>query len=213
MIKRNLFLVLIFCVGIYSAQAKTKKFGTWIELEFSKEFLKKFEVSFIPEFRFQDDFTVDEYMFDGKLSYEPVDFLSLAATYRINTDVKNNGNETLSRFAFDATATKEWGRLEASLRARYTNYFELDDTDPDKKYFRPRAKLEYDIPDNKIRPYLSYELFRNTTDKEFDKSRLDLGATRKIGDLHRIGLYYRLQDYFNDKSSIHILGINYRLKF
>ena len=70
-----------------------------------------------------------------------------------------------------------------------------------------------DIPDNKIKPYLSYELFRNTTDKEFDKSRLDLGATRKIGDLHRIGLYYRLQDYFNDKSSIHILGINYRLKF
>lgn len=211
--KNRFILILIFCLGFFSVEGKTKKFGTWVELEFSKELLKKFEVSLISEFRFQDNLTVDEYMFDGKLSYEPVKFLNFAAIYRVNTDVKNSGNVTLGRFAFDANAKKEFGRFDASVRARYTNYFELDEGDPDKKYFRPRVKLEYDIQGNKILPYISYELFRNTTDKEFDKSRFDIGGTRKVGKIGRIGLYYRLQNYFNDKSSIHILGINYRLKF
>ena len=210
---KGLVLLLALSLIALSSYSKTKKFGTWVELEFSKEFLNKFEVSFIPEIRFQDDFTVDEYMFDGKLSYSPLDFLDLAAIYRINTNVKKNENETLGRFAFDATIQKEFGRFEASLRGRYTNYLELEEDDSDKKYFRPRLKLEYDIKGNKIRPFVSYELFRNLTDKEFDKSRFDIGATRKIGELQRVGVYYRLQDYSSNRNSVHIIGVEYRLKF
>ena len=56
-------------------QAKTEKFGTWIELTFTKKFLKDFEFSIIPEIRLQDDFTVDEYIFEGKLGYDPFKFL------------------------------------------------------------------------------------------------------------------------------------------
>lgn len=211
-LRRLILFLVFFFIGI-SSFSKTKKYGTWIEFEFSKEFLDKFELSFIPEIRFQDDFTVDEYMFDGKLTYSPIKFLDLAAIYRVKTNIKNKGNETLGRFAFDATLEKELGRFQVSLRGRFTNYLELEEDDSDKKYFRPRLKLEYDIKGNKIRPFVSYELFRNLNDKEFDKSRITIGATRKIGDLHRVGMYYRLQDYFSDKNSIHILGLEYRLKF
>jgi hypothetical protein len=211
--KTVLFLVIGFGLGIFAGQAKTKKFGTWVELEISKEFLKKFEFAFIPEIRFQDDFTVDEYLFDSQLSFKPAKFISLAATYRLNTNVKKNDNETTSRFAFDATGKKEWGRFETAFRIRATNYIELDEQEDPGVYFRPRLKVEYDIKGNKIRPFASYEIFRNTTEKEFDKSRFDIGATRKFGKISRVGIYYRSQDYFSDRNSIHILGIDYRIKF
>ncbi|MDX1284658.1 MAG: DUF2490 domain-containing protein [Draconibacterium sp.] len=210
--KRGL-IIIIFLLTCVATQAKTKKFGTWIEFEFSKELFKKFELSFIPEVRLQDDFTVDEYLFDSKLSYEPMKYLTLATTYRINTNVRNKGNETTKRFVFDATGKKGFGRFDASLRARLTNYTDLEDGEEKANHFRPRLKLTYDIKGNKIRPFASYELFHNLSDKELTKTRFDLGFTRKIGELHRIGLYYRLHNYTSDKNSINILGIDYRLKF
>ena len=210
--KRIITIILLLLISFSSAYAKTKEFGTWMEFEFSKKFFKKFEISLIPEIRLQDDFTIDEYLIDGKLSFEPVKFLNLAATYRINTNVKNKGNEISKRFVLDATGSQEFGRFEASLRTRYTNYTEVEEGDSESNYFRPRLKLKYDIKGNKIRPFVSYELFRNTTEKEMRKGRFDVGFTRKLGNLHRIGIYYRLQDYFDDSNSIHILGIDYRFK-
>lgn len=209
--RRFVLVALMVCLALFSAKAKTKEFGTWIEFEVSKSFLKDFEFSIIPEIRLQDDFSVDEYMFDGVLSYEPLKFLKFSAAYRINTNVKKKQDETVHRLAFDVQAKKELGRLEASLRTRFTNYTDQVDDDPGN-FFRPRLKLEYDIKGNKIRPFTSYELFRNTTAKEFQKARFDIGFTRKIAKSHRVGLYYRLQDYFSDRNSIHILGIEYRLK-
>ncbi len=210
---KRFFLLVVFSAFILNVHAKTKNFGTWIELDFSEKFMKKFELSFSPEIRLQDNFTVDEYMFDGKFSYKPVKFFEIAAIYRVNIDVKESGNETLGRFAFDATFKKDFGRIESSLRTRYTNYFELDNDDPDKKYLRPRFKFEYDVKGNKIKPFVSYELFRNLADKEFDKSRFDVGASRKVGKNSKVGVYYRLQNYFSDKNSIHILGLEYGIKF
>ena len=53
----------------------------------------------------------------------------------------------------------------------------------------------------------------NLKESNLYKQRFDIGVQRKIGDYHRVGLYYRLQDYFNDKTSVNILGIDYRFKF
>jgi hypothetical protein len=209
--KQFLLLMLFCCIVIMPLNAKTNRFGTWIELEFSKEFLEDFELSFVPEIRLQDDFTVDEYMFDGVLSYNPWKFLKLSAAYRINTNVKKKEDETTHRLSFDLQGYKEIGRFEASFRTRFTNYTDQLDDVPGN-YFRPRIKLEYDIKGNKIRPFASYELFRNLTEKKFQKERLNVGITRKLGDMHRIGLYYRLQNYFSNRNSIHILGLEYRLK-
>ncbi len=201
----------LIIAGNSNVGAKTEKFGTWIELEFRKDFMKQFSFSVVPEFRFQDQFNLDEYMIQGKLEYEPFSFLSLAGTYRLGTEIKKNDNLNYNRIAFDLQASHEIDRFEASFRARYTNTSDFQE-DEQGKYIRPRFKLEYNIKGNKITPFASYELFHNLNDKELKKSRIDLGFTRKIGDLHRIGLYYRFNNYFTDKNSIHIAGIEYRLK-
>lgn len=210
--KRISLIIILFFVGTYAGFAKTEKFGTWIELEFRKDFLKDFSFSLVPELRFQDQFQLDEYMVQGKLSYDVFSFLSFAGTYRVGAEVKNKGNVSYSRFALDAQASKNLNRLELSLRGRYTNFSELD-SENSSKYIRPRIKLEYRTKGKRIRPFTSYELFHNLTKDELHKSRFDVGFTRRFGDLHRVGLYYRLNDYFTDKPSIHILGIDYRIRF
>ena len=192
--------------------AQTENFNTWIELEFAKEFKDKLELSITPEIRVEDQFKVDEYMVQGKITYEAFPFLDLAAAYRINNEVKNKGDEIYHRWAFDAQLKRDIGRFEGSVRGRLTNYTDSSEEDPGTT-IRPRAKLEYDIRDNKIQPFISYELFRNLTEAEWNKSRFDAGFTRDIGDLHRIGVYYRLHNYFRDKASVHILGLEYRLRF
>lgn len=210
--KKILFLIFLLLTGNIFVKAQTENFNTWLEFEFEKEFLDKLEFSITPEFRLEDQFKLDEYMIQGKLTYEPFSFLDLAAAYRINTEVKNKGNETYYRWAFDTQLIRDFGRFEGSARGRLTNYTDSSEEDPGT-YFRPRAKLEYDIKNNKIQPFISYELFRNMTDAEWHKTRFDAGFSRNIAELHRIELYYRLHNYFDDKASVHILGIGYRLKF
>lgn len=209
--RRTLFLLLCLVFAVVSVNAKTDKFGTWFEVELTKKFLKKFEISFIPDIRLQDDFTVDKYQFDGKLSYEPFKFLSFAAAYRIKTNIKNKGNETTHRLVFDAAGKTNVGRFTPSFRARYTTYKNVDNEKVN--FIRPRVKVGYDIKGNKLAPYTSYELFQDLQNKRLSKGRFDIGFTRKMGEVHRIGLYYRLQHYFiENRSSINIIGIEYRLK-
>ncbi|MFW6277429.1 MAG: DUF2490 domain-containing protein [Prolixibacteraceae bacterium] len=211
---KKVFALVVFAalLGNLKLSAQTENFRTWIELEFRKEFLDKFSFSLTPEIRLEDQFKADEFLFQGKLKYELLPFLDLAAAYRINTEVKKKGNENYYRWAFDAQVKQNIDRFEAKVRGRLTNFSDSSEEDPGT-YFRPRAKLEYDIKNNKIRPHVSYEFFRNLTEAEWHKTRIDAGFTRNLSDIHRIELYYRLHNYFSDKTSVHILGIGYRLKF
>jgi hypothetical protein len=210
--KGQIILILILLTNSFQSIAKTERFGTWLEFEVRKDFLNNFAFSLTPEFRFQDQFNLDEYMIQGKLSYQPLKFLSLAGSYRLGTEIKSKGNVNYSRIAFDVQASQSFNRFEAALRARYTSNSESQE-DEAGKYFRPRISLDYNIKGNKITPFASYELFHNLNAGEAQKSRMDIGFSRSIGKLHRIELYYRLNDYFTDKQSIHILGFGYRLRF
>lgn len=211
--RRFLLFVIILFISFSVVQAKTEKFGTWIELTFTKKFLKDFEFSIIPEFRLQDDFTLDEYIFEGKLGYGPYKFLDLAVSYRYNTNVKNNGNEVSQYMVFDVTGKTEYKRFDGSLRARFTNDSDGGEIQWESFFFRPRVKIGYNIKNWKTDPYISGEFFYDLKNAEFYKGRFDIGVSRKLGKYHEVGMYYRLQDFYSNKNSINILGINYGFKF
>lgn len=204
---------MLWAAIVSAAAAKTDKFGTWIELELTKKFLKDFEFSFIPEFRLEDNFSLDEYILEGKLGYEPFKFLDFGLSYRMYNNIKDKGNEISHKFVFDASVEQDFGRFEASLRSRFSNDTDSGEIPWDTYYFRPRLKVKYNIRKTKLEPYISYELFRNLKLKNTYKARFDIGASHDIGDYHEVGLYYRLQDYFDLRNSMHILGINYQFKF
>lgn len=208
---KRIIVFALALVSVFSVSAKTEKFGTWIELEFTKEFLKKFEFSIIPDFRLQDDFTLDKYQFDAKLAYEPFQFFEVAAAYRIKTNVKSKENEVTHRLVLDATAKTDVGKFTPSFRTRFVTY---NDVDGERvNVIRPRVKVAYDIKGNKFTPYTRYEMYYDLVNNKLYRGRFDIGFTRKMGKLHRIGIYYRLQHFTeDDQNSFSIIGIDYRLK-
>lgn len=211
--KKFAIVVFIFILSAPAAIAKTEEFGTWIELTFSKKFLKKFEFSIIPELRLQDDFTLDEYIFEGKLEYKPYKFLNIAASYRYGINVKNSGNETMQHGVFDITGKTKLSRFDASLRARFTNDADSEEIQWETFYLRPRIKIGYNIKNWKTDPYFSYEFYYDFKNNIIFKGRYDIGVSRKIGKYHEVGVYYRFQDFYYDKKSINIIGLNYAFGF
>lgn len=159
----------------------------------------------------QDQFKPDEYLLQAKLTANPFSFLSPAGVYRIGKEIKNKGNEKYHRYAFNATFSQNFGRFEGSLRGRFINHSDSSEENPGT-YIRPGTKLEYEIKGKKFKPFVSYELFHNTTKNVLHKGRFDFGFSRNLKGPHLIGLYYRLQNYFTGKPSIPIWRGKYRLK-
>jgi len=61
-------LVLVALAALFSnlkLSAQTENFNTWIELEFKKEFLQDLSFSLSPEIRLEDQFKVEEYLFQA----------------------------------------------------------------------------------------------------------------------------------------------------
>jgi len=188
---------------------------TWIDAEFSGKIIKRLELSFVPEARFENPFELKEYFVSTGLEYKLHDYLSLGGSYRIGEKIKNNGSsETVSRFAFDAKTQYEWKNLEAQFRARYANTDDFGDEESSAiQYFRYRLKLDYSLKKFGLSPYLSYEIFRDLEEKEFTKARYDAGVVYSISKSHKIGIYYRRSDYIDSEKFINILGVSYRYKF
>lgn len=198
----------------------------WVEVELSKKIVRNLKVEFNPELRFFNDFKIDTYILEGGLSYKLHDYLTVAGFYRYeNTnDYKPKRDvyvwEPSNRFAFDAKTGFDIQRFELSFRLRYTNGAEIDNPDEDRySFLRYRTKIEYDIRGSKIIPYVSAEAFHELKLNYFDKMRYTGGLAFPLNKDNEIGLFYRLQDYYeyddlldDKKKSIYIIGIGYSLK-
>lgn len=227
--KNKLILLFLgFCLaGTVSVSAQDDP-STWIELEFSKEIIKNLKVEINPELRFYGGFELDSYIFEGGLSYKLHKYLTLAGFYRYENEYKYKnstgaykGQEEANRIAFDAKSGFELSRFDFSFRIRYTYGGDYDQTTNDNaSFFRYRAKVAYDIKGSKFVPYASVELLHDLIYKEINRTRYTTGLTYPINKHHEVGLFYRLQDYYEtkdkpgeQKESMNIIGIGYSLSF
>jgi len=225
---RSKILLLIVSVMLaYSGFAQNGP-STWIELEVSKKITKNLKLELNPELRLLGDFQVDSYIFESGLSYKLHKYFSIAGYYRYENEYdykKSTGEyksqQSLNRLALDAKTGFEIKRFDLQFRLRYTRGLDHAETTADKtSYFRYRAKLDYDIKGSKIIPNISVEAFHDLIIKDLDKIRYTAGLAYPINKNNEIGLFYRLQDYFepsdymgDKKESTHIIGLGYSLKF
>lgn len=223
--KLLIFILPLLCVLSTTAQEGP---STWFELEFSKEIVKNLKVEFNPELRLLGGFKMDSYILEGGLSYKLHKYLSVASSYRFENayDYKKStgeyqGQKSVNRIALDAKTDFELKRFNIQFRLRYTNGFDFDATFDNKdSFFRYRAKMDYNIKGNKLMPFVTVEAFHDLVLNGFDKIRYTGGFAYPINKNNELGIFYRLQDYFepNDyigdkKESIHIIGVGYSLKF
>lgn len=219
MLKNKLLLSISLALSAFSAFSQSVP-ATWLELEFSKKIVKNLKVEFNPELRLASGFEMDSYILEGGLSYKLHKYLTVAGYYRFENEYNYREKrkiyewESSNRLALDAKSGFSFDRLNVQLRLRYTNGADLDQTNSEKaSFFRYRTKVEYDIKGSKIIPYLAAEVFHDLVETEINKIRYTSGLTYPIDKKNEIGMFYRLQDYTDAKTSLNILGIGYSLKF
>jgi len=207
--RKLLYTAIVMVVASFAAKAQQ----TWFELEASKDLGEKFQIFIAPEFRYNEGFKLDEYFVEPGVEYKFSDYFSLLGSYRIGNNQNKKGEDRwFGRFAIDAKTGYGWKNLEAKLRLRYTN---ADDFTVDEKtnYFRTKLELEYSIKKLDLKPYFDYEFYRDLDAGEFTKARWEAGLQYKISKHHRVGAYFRLNDYLHsDKETIKIIGLSYKFK-
>ncbi|WP_319481364.1 DUF2490 domain-containing protein [uncultured Draconibacterium sp.] len=215
--KTRLILTIVFVISILAtqrtfAQETENEFQTRTKLDMSFKPVKKVKFTITPELRFEDDFSLDKYLLEGILEYKASKLFTLGASYGLVGNVRDEKDtEYFSRYAFSATAQKEFGRFESSLRLMYSNY--ADDDVDDKNFLRYRAKVKYDIPDCKITPFVAVQLFQDLDNGGLHKTRYSVGADYKLFKKNYIGIDYKFDYYNTEYLNKHIISLGYKIKF
>lgn len=205
--KKKIYLLALFVFLLVSAQAQR----TWFEFEVSKKLTEKLEFSLAPEVRFKEQFELNEYFLEPGLEYKFNKYFSLGAKYRFGNNLKKNGDsDWFGRYAFDAKTGYDWKHLGTQLRLRYTNSDDFEDAE--ENYLRLKLKLDYAIKKLDLTPYAAYEIYRDVDNNEFSKAHWEGGLKYKINKHHKVGAYFRLNDYLNDDETVKIIGFTYAVK-
>lgn len=211
--KTVVLFVLLAIAAEATAQEVENEMQYRTELGLSYSPFKKIKFSFNPEIRFDNAFSADKYVFEGGVEYKPVKLLELEANYRYLVNPRETKEtEYFNRYAFSATAKKEFGRLETALRLRYSN--DADDEITDEKFFRYKFSTEYNIPKSKLTPSLAVEAFQSLGDESgLYKMRYSAGLDYKLFKKNYIGIGYKFDYYNTELLNRHIVSLGYKIKF
>ena len=208
----RLVLSLLFFLALLAGRSQdvVNEFQERFYFDLGIKPIKQLQLEFIPEVRFEDDFSVDEYLLETELTYKPFRFLHLGGNYRFIINIRNNKEtEYLNRYAIFTRFQKDIRRMTPSIRIMYTNY---TDDDLDGKYMRYKAMLKYNIPKCKLTPYLSAELFQHLEDNMIYKLRYKLKLAYEIFKNNFLEVSYRLDNYVHADRNRHIISLGYELK-
>ncbi|MEP2026807.1 DUF2490 domain-containing protein [Reichenbachiella sp.] len=193
------------------AQSISNESASWYSFTVQKKLGAGWYLFINPEIRLKE-WEVDKYLLETGIKYKINKYLSTTATYRFTADQKSDHLEYSHRLALDLKGQTKIGDFEPEIRLRYTGIADFEE-DPDTKYLRYKALLAYDIPKNKLTPYLAAEAFQGLTNDDFTKMRYSIGADYKLKKGNSIGLSYKLDYYLEEYKNKHIIGLKYKLKF
>ena len=167
------------------------------------------------------------------------EFVTDAGEYDYNID--NAYWAARNRTYFTLTGEFKLGRFEISLRERlqytHTGSVTIEETkhrweysDEEEGYvcnketeneykeaknnlsLRSRLSVKYDIPNCKVNPFVSAELYTRLDKwQAFDKARYRAGASYKINKNNSISLYYLYQDVSGNDPDGHAIGFEYSI--
>ncbi len=205
-------LILLLLVSTLKAQEVDNELQTRTEVELSFKPIKKLKVTFMPQLRFDENFSLDKYLLETGAEYDLFKFLEVGATYRFIVNPRDTKDtEYLNRYGLSVTTKTELGRFEPSFRLSFTNYAE-DDVD-DKTFLRYKAGVKYDIPNCKLTPFVALEAFQELDEGDLYKMRYAAGIDYKLFKNNYLGLDYKLDYYQKEYTNMHIISLGYKIKF
>jgi Protein of unknown function (DUF2490). len=193
-------------------------------LSCQKKIVKNLEISFEEDFRLRDNFsTADRFSTTLDLNYKVCPYLKLGGAYNlINFNHEKKGWEVRHRYYFYATGMYKYNNFKFSLRERFQSTYRVGVNKTAKRanpklYLRSRAEIEYDIPNCKFEPFISFEIFNILNDpieNGINELRYIAGCSYKINKRNAISLSYRYSNEIDDEdSSKNMVCLGYSLKF
>lgn len=213
-------IVLIFPKFVYS---QSDDFGIWYGINAGFPLAKKLDINVSTVIRtFNDASKIEQGYLEGEVSYKFSKYLSTAGSYRIIYNLEDDSKFHIRHKWFaDIKGSFPLENFLFSVRTRFhiqtKTYIENEkDRIPDY-HGRIKLKAIYKIPKFPVNPYLSVESFSAmfvSSERLIDKNRFTIGFEYKITKIHSIEAEYIFQrDYLPHLSDIHIISINYNLKF
>jgi len=220
-IRYNHYLILLICLLVLgpvelSAQSEddtdvANELQWRTQFDLSYKMAKNLKLELIPELRFDENFIIDRYQIETQISFRPIKYVWLGASYRfIGNNRENKPTEYLNRYSLNATLKKDFKRWSPSFRLKYTDFTEEVQQG---NFLRYKAKLGYDFKNFKLSPHIAAEAFQELSNNEFYKMRYSLGAKYKVLKNNYLQLEYKLDYYLADLRNKHIVALSYKLKF
>jgi Protein of unknown function (DUF2490) len=213
-------IVLIFPKFVYS---QSDDFGIWYGINAGFPLAKKLDINVSTVIRtFNNASKINQGYLEGGVSYKFNKYLSVAGSYRFIDNRENNSEFHIRHKWFaDVKGSFPLENFLFSARFRFqiqTKTFIENEKDRIPDYHgRIKLKALYKIPEFPVNPYLSVESFSPmfvSSERLIDKNRFTIGFEYKITKIHSIEAEYIFQrDFLPHLSDIHIISINYNLKF
>lgn len=222
MIRGKLLIILLLLVpaAVFSQE---KDLGVWLSLNAEYNITKKLELDGSVEMRtFNRASEIEQAFIQAGLTYKLTKVLSFSGTYRLANSIEKDTDYHLRHKWFaDAKVKFEPGRF--TLRGRLRFQEERRTYHKSDTYILPRHQVRlkfitlYRTRSFPIDPYLEFETFMPVfSDKEriIGKNRFTAGIEYKFNKTHAIEAEYMYErDFLPKIADIHIIGLNYNLKF
>lgn len=204
-------IVLLLLLPALAAQEVQNEFESRASFSLGYIINDEFRLKIIPEVRFDDNTTLDKYIFEGEAIYKPIKLISLSTKYRLIGIIQDDADtKHYNRYAVSATIKEDFKRFEAAFRIRYSNY--SDDEITNKEFLRYKTALEYDISRTSITPYIGAELFHQLTSNKMFKMRYSAGVDYKLFKNNYLSLTYKYDYYLLVYRNKHIVDLSYSIK-
>lgn len=224
MIQRILYILFFFLtLNSYSQDVKVVrdfKLRTGINVE--KEFDNNLGLFAGGALEYQKDVsTLGKYYIEGGLSYKPWKFLKSEVDFRHSYNRKyfSDDFKPANRIGIHLEGRKRFDRTKLYYRLRYQNidddlaFYETEE--PGKNVIKNRLKLKYSIPNFKISPFISTEIY-SVLDQSLEFTRLKtiIGGQYSINNWAELNLYYKIERELNvaEPYLLSTLGVNFTFK-
>ena len=238
-------LMILLPIGV---QAQSEEFGTWTSISLDKKLSKKLTLGTELELRTGNNLkNIDRWSIGLGVDYRLAKWLKASAGYTYLYDYhpeaysyQDDGDlnkRTMTYFGSrhclyaSLTASKDFGRLNISLRERWQYTYRPEQADKRMDYqhadlgysyavkgkatnvWRNKLQLKYKT-DGLLQPYLYGETYVGGSG--FEKLRLSLGTELKLSKKSSLNVGYVYQRPYgddDDNATRHTLNIGYKLKF
>lgn len=205
-------IIIWLSISPFFLYAQKKDLVTWMNLGFECKASPSFAILGRVEWRTTDNLGATDRLglnIGGTYNLRP--FLKVRAGYEVH--YRNREDATWKfrqRYNLDGIVSAQLQRVKFSLRERFQHTF---DRESNELCLRTQLKLAYDIPECKLKPYISVEMYNSLHTGEYfkvNRMRYQSGVTVPLSDCWKADMFYSYQWKENERKNIMGMACTYR---